>query len=82
LIRSVRASLAIAQTSPLAEQLVVDCSKGNDDMGDMYWLADQDRETLADEHLETWLRGKVETHHPVCTARMASSAAEGVVDLT
>lgn len=81
LIRSVRVSLAIAQTSPLAEQLVVNYSKKNDDMDDMYWLADQDPGTLTDERLESWLRGNVQTlYHPVCTARIASSAAEGVVD--
>jgi choline dehydrogenase len=81
LIRSVRVSLTIAHTSPLADKLVFDYSKKNDDMNDLYWLADQDPETLTDERLETWLRGDAETiYHPVGTARMAKSAAGGVVD--
>lgn len=80
-IRSVRVSLAIAHTSPLADKLLFDGSKRNDDMNDLYWLADQDPETLTDERLETWLRGNVETvYHPVGTARMAKSAADGVID--
>lgn len=32
----------------------------------MYWLADQDPETLTDEQIGQWLRVNVETlHHPV-----------------
>lgn len=65
-IRGVRAVLTIAKTSPLADKLIFDYTKKNDDMESGYWLADQDPNTLTDEVLEKWLRGNVETlYHAV-----------------
>ena len=76
-----RVSLTIAHTPPLADKLVFDYSKKNDDTNHLYWLADQDPETLTDERLEAWLRNHVQSaYHPVGTARIAKSATEGVVD--
>jgi len=81
LMRAVRTTVAIAHTSPLCNKLVLDYNTTNEDMNDTYWLADQDPDTLTDEKLEAWVRLHAETlYHPVCTARMAKSPAEGVVD--
>lgn len=68
LIRGVRATLAIARTSPLTEKLIFDYTKKNDDMNNMYWLADQHPDTLTDAKLEEWVKTNVETlYHPVNT---------------
>ena len=73
-----RVSPAIAHTPPFVDKLVFDYSKKSDDMNHLYWLADQDPETLTDERLEAWLRIHVQSaHHPVGTVRIAKSAAEG-----
>lgn len=54
--------------SPLADKLIFDYSTKNDDMTNMYWLTDQDPETLTDEKIEAWLRVNAETlYHPVST---------------
>jgi len=80
-MRAVRTTITIAHTSPLCDKLVLGYNPNNEDMNDMYWLADQDPETLTDEKLEAWVRLHAETlYHPVCTARMAKSPAEGVID--
>lgn len=66
MIRSIRIILNVVKTSPLADGLIIDYSKKNEDMDDMYWLADQDPATLTDEMIEAWLRVNVQTlYHPV-----------------
>ncbi|KAF8329771.1 GMC oxidoreductase [Cantharellus anzutake] len=83
LVRGVRIVLKIARTKPLSDHLVfVDPKeKPNNDMMNMYWLADQDPETLTDKDIENWIRLHAETlYHPTSTARMAGSPSKGVVD--
>lgn len=65
-MRAVRTTIAIAHTPPLSDKLVFDYETKNEDMNDMYWLADQDPETLTDKKLEAWARLHAETlYHPV-----------------
>ena len=66
LMRAVRTTIAIAHTSPLSDKLVFEYDTNNKDMNDMYWLADQDPETLTDEKLAAWVRLHAQTlYHPV-----------------
>lgn len=65
-IRAIRLTLSIAKSSPLADKLTFDYAKGNSNVSDVYWLADQDPATLTDEQIEKWLRTHTETlYHPV-----------------
>jgi len=83
LIRAVRLVLKIAHTEPLSDHLIFNDPKiqPNTDKTSMYWLADQDPETLTDEEIEEWIRGNAGTlFHPTSTCRMADSPSVGVVD--
>lgn len=65
-MRAARVTLHIAHTSPMADHLEFDYSKGNQDIDNIYWLADQDPDSLTDEKLEQWVRRHAETlYHPV-----------------
>lgn len=47
----------------------------------MYWIGDQDPETLTDETIEKWLRQGVETlYHPVRSRLCSIIAGVGCLD--
>src|SRR5258708_18095203 len=68
LVRALRIVLKVVHTEPLSDHLIFNDPKTqpNADKTSMYWLADQDPETLTDEEIEEWVRMNAGTlFHPV-----------------
>jgi len=83
LVRALRIVLKVVHTEPLSDHLIFSDPKTqpNADKTSMYWLADQDPETLTDEEIEEWVRMNAGTlFHPTSTCRIADSPSTGVVD--
>ncbi|KAF8580208.1 GMC oxidoreductase [Ramaria rubella] len=79
MVRAVRLALRIGRSEPLVSQLELKPHSTNKE--DVFWPGDADPDIITDAEIEAFIRRNAETNfHPVGTAKIGSSANEGVVD--
>ncbi|KZT35293.1 alcohol oxidase [Sistotremastrum suecicum HHB10207 ss-3] len=79
LAKGVRLCLRIPRTEPLVKKLRI--RESNSDKKDVFWLGEQDPDTVTNEDIREWIVNNCATlFHPVGTARMGSSQETSVVD--